>query len=63
MKDKKNKNDIAITGIAFNIPNSDNLDDLWDNLKNGRDCLGHFEEERKNDVKKYLEFSKRDIKL
>jgi amino acid adenylation domain-containing protein len=40
--------EIAIIGISGRYPQSNNLDDYWDNLKNSRDCITEVPEERWN---------------
>lgn len=36
---------IAIIGMSGSFPNSKNLEDFWNNLKNGIDCITHYSEE------------------
>lgn len=35
----KNNHDIAIIGISCRLPMSDNVDEFWDNIVNGRNCF------------------------
>lgn len=44
--------DIAIIGMAGRFPGSDSIDEFWDNIKNGVDCIGNFPEARKSDSDK-----------
>lgn len=36
---KNEDNDIAIIGISGKFPLADDIDEFWDNLKNGKDCI------------------------
>ncbi len=40
------KNGIAIVGLAGRYPKAANLEEFWDNLKNGRDCVTEIPLER-----------------
>ncbi len=40
--------DIAIIGIQGRYPLADNLDEFWDNIKNGRNCITEIPQERWN---------------
>lgn len=42
----KNALDIAIVGMAGRYPQSDNLQQFWENLKEGRDCITEIPEDR-----------------
>ena len=37
--------DIAIIGMAGRFPDANNLDEFWDNLIQGKDCIRFFTEE------------------
>ncbi len=39
-------NDIAIIGISGRYPQADNLEEYWENLKNGTDCITEIPKER-----------------
>lgn len=41
------KEDYAVVGISGRYPKSKNIFRLWENLKNGRDCVSTFQKERK----------------
>ncbi len=43
-------NDIAIVGMAAKLPFAQNTDEFWINIRNGRDCVSDFPEERKKDT-------------
>jgi len=38
--------DIAIVGVAGKYPMADDIDEFWDNLKNGRDCVTEIPDKR-----------------
>jgi acyl transferase domain-containing protein len=38
-KDTNDRNDIAIIGMAGRFPGAGNLEEFWENLKQGRDCI------------------------
>jgi polyketide synthase PksN len=40
------RGDIAIVGMAGRYPKARNLDEFWDNLRRGRDCVGDMPQER-----------------
>lgn len=49
--------DIAIIGISARLPMADNIEQFWDNLINGRDCVGSLSHNRKRDIEDYIKFS------
>jgi surfactin family lipopeptide synthetase A len=49
--------DIAIIGISARLPFAENLNDFWENIKNGLDCIGTFPESRRSDTDRYLAYS------
>ncbi len=42
----KNSEKIAIIGISGRYPMADNLEEFWENLKSGKDCITEIPEER-----------------
>ncbi|WP_071642516.1 SDR family NAD(P)-dependent oxidoreductase [Paenibacillus polymyxa] len=42
----KPKDPIAIIGISGHYPEADNLDEYWNNLKNGKDCISEIPTDR-----------------
>ncbi|MBN1050267.1 hybrid non-ribosomal peptide synthetase/type I polyketide synthase [Clostridium botulinum] len=48
--------DIAIIGMSVNLPKAQNIDEYWEILENGVDCISEFPEERKADIDRYLKF-------
>lgn len=45
-KNHKNNTDIAIIGISGKYPMAENLEEFWENLKTGRDCITEIPQER-----------------
>lgn len=45
--------DIAIIGLAGQYPHSENVDELWENLKNGVDCISEIPDDRWDHSKYY----------
>ncbi|MEC3614235.1 type I polyketide synthase [Bacillus stercoris] len=43
---EKETEEIAIIGISGRYPQADNIDELWENLRNGRDCITEIPEDR-----------------
>ncbi|MBN2535916.1 MAG: hypothetical protein JXB88_23760 [Spirochaetales bacterium] len=48
--------DIAVIGIALKMPLADTVDEFWDNLAAGKDCIMEFPETRKKDADSYMRF-------
>ena len=46
--------DIGIVGISIKLPGANSLDEFWDNLKNKKVSITSFPEERRDDIKDYL---------
>lgn len=51
------KDDIAIIGIAARLPDADNSEQFWANLRNGKESIGPFPEERRKDVDRLKQFT------
>ncbi|MGG1149685.1 type I polyketide synthase [Bacillus wiedmannii] len=49
--------DIAIIGMASKTPLADTVEQYWDNLKNGVDCVTAFSGKRKKDIVDYLRYT------
>lgn len=45
-KNRVQEDDIAIIGMSGRFPNADNLEEYWDNLMSGRDCISEIPESR-----------------
>lgn len=43
---EKTNSDIAIIGMSCDYPKSQNIEQLWENLKNGKDCITEIPEDR-----------------
>lgn len=46
--------DIAIIGVATQLPGANNIDEYWENIKNGIDLIKRFPESRRKDIDAYL---------
>nr|WP_285888678.1 non-ribosomal peptide synthetase [Paenibacillus polysaccharolyticus] len=55
-EEKKPVKDIAIIGISAKLPNMDTLDDYWDNIQNGVDCIRPIPKTRKADMDAMLAY-------
>ena len=45
-KNKGNKGDIAVIGIAGRYPGAENISEFWSNLKSGKDCISEIPKSR-----------------
>lgn len=54
-KDGYEKQDIAIVGMAGRFPGAKNLDEYWDNLVKGMNCISKFPEYRQKDGNNFCE--------
>lgn len=52
LEEREEVEDIAIVGLSGKYPKADNLNEFWDNLRNGVDCITEIPKERW-DWKKY----------
>ncbi|MDT8977088.1 SDR family oxidoreductase [Paenibacillus sp. chi10] len=46
----RSRQDIAIIGMAVEMPNAEDLSQFWSNLRNGIDCVAPFPDSRKADL-------------
>lgn len=53
---KVRSKDIAVIGMSIKLPMADNIDEFWNNLQFGKDCISTISDERKKDIDKYLKF-------
>lgn len=60
---KLSKSDIAIIGMSGKLPMADDLDQFWQNLKMGTDCITSFPEQRAADIKQWLAYNQHDTKV
>ncbi|KLU56025.1 hypothetical protein EL84_29080 [Paenibacillus sp. VT-400] len=54
--EKKPIKDIAIIGISAKLPNMETLDDYWDNIQSGVDCIRPIPKTRKSDMDAILSY-------
>jgi len=52
---RSGNSDMAIIGMAGMFPQSENVDEFWENLRDGKNCIGDFPEVRKQDTRHLLE--------
>ena len=57
----KTDDNIAIIGMSAKLPMADNINEFWDNVKNGIDCMGKFPQQRQTDIEGYLYDKNHDI--
>ncbi len=57
---KNTYKEIAIIGMAAKFSQADNIDEFWNNLKYGRDCVTECPDERKRDIEEYLDYMRVD---
>ncbi|MBL0389060.1 hypothetical protein JJB07_20925 [Tumebacillus sp. ITR2] len=55
-EDRDQDRDIAIIGLAADLPGAESLDDFYENLRSGLDAVRSFPEERRADIDRYLRF-------
>ena len=48
--------DIAIIGMSVNLPKASDLEEFWENMRNGIDCVTEFPNSRRADADRYLRF-------
>lgn len=51
---EKINEDIAIIGISGRFPGARNVQEYWENLRNGKNCIGAFPEYRRQDTDPFL---------
>ncbi len=54
--EEQSSHDIAITGMAIKMPSADTVEDFWNAMAQGRDCVTDFPDNRKKDTDAYLRF-------
>ncbi|MCX7923435.1 MAG: SDR family NAD(P)-dependent oxidoreductase [Clostridia bacterium] len=52
--EKVSKKDVAIIGISGRLPMAENIEDFWENLRNGKDCIRKLPEQRMKDASALL---------
>lgn len=53
-REEKNHNEIAIIGLAGRYPMAENMEEFWENLSNGQDCITEIPMERWDKEKFYV---------
>ncbi len=48
-------NDIAIIGMAAKLPMAEDINEFWQNIRNGVDCIRDFPDGRKADIDSYVQ--------
>jgi amino acid adenylation domain-containing protein len=54
LQGKKSCGDIAIIGIALKMPEADTLEQYWDNIRNKREFIREFPEQRQKDCEGFI---------
>ncbi|WP_054749639.1 beta-ketoacyl synthase N-terminal-like domain-containing protein [Ruminiclostridium josui] len=49
-----NNKDIAVIGMDCRLPKANNINEFWDNLLSGIDCIGDFPENRRKDIESFV---------
>ena len=49
-----NNHDIAIIGIAAKFPGAENIEEFWNNIEVGRDCINSYPLEREKDSRPFV---------
>lgn len=53
--------DIAIIGMYARMPMAEDIDEFWNNIVHGVECVRDFPEGRRNDLERYLRYTGEDI--
>lgn len=56
-KQEVSDDDIAVIGLAVDMPMAGDADAFWSNILSGLDCTGPLPEQRKQDLQEYLQFA------
>ncbi|QGQ96122.1 polyketide synthase [Paenibacillus psychroresistens] len=48
---------MAIVGMSAKLPKANSLDEFWDNLRHGVDCISDFPETRQMDVERLIQYT------
>lgn len=51
---EENRN-IAVVGMSAQLPSANNLDEFWENIMNGKDCIKDYPEQRKKDIRIFVD--------
>ena len=52
-----NPGDIAIIGMAARFPMADNIDEFWENITQGKDCIRSIPKSRRKDIEEYFKYT------
>ena len=47
---KQDKTGIAVIGMSVRMPGADSVEEFWEELKNGKDCMGILPKHRQKDA-------------
>ncbi|MDF2882506.1 MAG: beta-ketoacyl synthase family proteinphosphopantetheine-containing protein [Clostridiaceae bacterium] len=53
-KDSNNKKDIAIIGMYGRLGSTNNINEFWNAIINGKDCITRFPDSRRRDIEEYI---------
>lgn len=53
--------DIAVIGIALKLPMADNLDDFWNIIRHGLDCVSELPAKRRQDLEEYFIYLRKNL--
>lgn len=59
--EETNSNDIAIIGISAKFPLSEDINEFWDNIKNGRECITKLPRKREAEANNYLLYKNKKV--
>src|SRR5690554_560224 len=48
--------EIAIIGMSAKLPGANNIQEYWDNIMNGIDCITNIPDDRRGDNDRYADF-------
>lgn len=54
VKNTYNDDNVAVIGMNINMPFADNLDDFWEVISKGINCVGEFQDNRKKNIFPFL---------
>ncbi|MFZ5987610.1 MAG: condensation domain-containing protein [Bacillota bacterium] len=54
--------DIAVIGMAVKLPKASSIEEFWDNMRNGVDCVTEYPDYRRMDADKYLNYVNAGLK-
>ncbi|GAV14222.1 SDR family NAD(P)-dependent oxidoreductase [Paenibacillus sp. NAIST15-1] len=53
--------DIAVIGIALDFPQARTVEEFWENVREGKDCISGISKHRRRDMDRYLSFQGLDL--